>query len=1025
MMHWLVSRCLELRWAVALGALALLVAGYVSLRDAPVDAFPEFAPPLVEVQTEAPGLSAIEVEQLVTQPLENALNGTPGLKTLRSKSVLGLSSVVMIFGAGEDVLRARQFAQERLGRAAAQLPLAARPPAMLSPLSATSRLMKVGITSEAMSQMEMSDVVKWTVRPKLLAVPGVANVAVWGERVRQLRVEVEPEELAALGLGVDEVVASLQAVLRPSPGGFVDTPNQRLAVVHEAGDADAASLAAQVVRVRGGAAVRVGDVARVTEGFAPPIGDAVVNGRPGLLLIVEKQPWGNTVEVTRRVEAALAALGPAARGLRIDAAIFRPATFVERSLDNLGEALAVGCALVIVVLAAFLYDWRTAAVSVVAIPLSLAAATMAMRRAGLTLNTMAVAGLAVALGEVVDDAIIDVENVLRRLRENAALGSPRPAFAVVLDASLEVRSSVVYASAIVVLVFLPVFFLDGLAGAFFRPLAVAYALAVAASLAVALTVTPALSLILLGGGGGRAKPSPLAAGAARAWEPLLRRTLGRPRAALALVAASLAAAAAVAGSLGEGFLPQFKETDYLMHWVAKPGTSLDEVRRTTLRVSDELLRVPGVRHFGAHIGRAEAADEVVGPNFAELWISVDAGEGYEAAAARVGQIVDGYPGVQRDVQTYLQERVKEVLSGASGALVARLYGPDLDVLRERGAALGRELAKIEGVANLKVEPQVLVPEVAVRPRAGAAAELGLSPGDLQRATSTMLQGARVGEAYREGRVLEVVVAGAERWRREPSALRELPLRTPAGALVRLGDVADVSVRPSPNVVQREGASRRLDVTCDAKGRDLGAVARDVRAAVDRLALPPGHHAELLGEALERAAARGRLAALAALALLGIGLVLYADFRSPRLAGLVFATLPFALVGGVAAVALTGGVVSLGSLVGFVAVLGVAARNGIMLVSHYRHLEAAEGVPFGPELVLRGTAERVAPVLMTALAAGLALVPLALRGDRPGYEIEHPMAVVILGGLVSSTLMNLALLPSLYLKWGRTRPAPES
>ncbi len=1019
-MTGLVSFCLNLRWVVALAGLMLLVVGYASLRDAKVDAFPEFAPPLVEVQTEAPGLSTLEVEELVTQRLENALNGTPKLKTLRSKSVLGLSSIVLLFHEDVDLFQARQFVGERLSREAPQLPTIARTPVMLSPLSATSRVLKVGVTSKTKSQMELTDVIRWTVRPKLLAVPGVANVAVWGQRDRQLQVHIDPDKLRALGVVSDEVIGVLQRAVRPSPGGFIDTPNQRLAVVYSASFTDPATLRDLVLRVRGGASVRLGDVAAIEENSPPAIGDAVVNGQPGLLLIVERQPWGNTLDVTKRVETALADIAPAVPGVEFDPAIFRPATFIEKSLANLGEALGIGCLLVIVVLGAFLFDLRTAVISVISIPVSLVTASLVMQRMGLTLNTMAIAGLTIALGEVVDDSIIDVENILRRLRENAAKETPRPALTVVLGASVEVRSSVVFATLIVVLVFLPVFFLEGLPGSFFRPLALSYVLAVGASLLVALTLTPALSLLLLGRVQATKEQPWLAAWAARMVSPILGRALDRPRAILGIIAVTFTVAGAAVPFFGEAFLPAFKETDFLMHWVAKPGSSLEAVRRTTLRVSQELLTVPGVRHFGSHIGRAEVADEVVGPNFAELWISVDEGVDYDATVRKIHAIVAGYPGITRDVQTYLQERVKEVLSGASGAIVIRISGPDLAVLRERGAEVARVLAAVPGVANLKVEPQVLVPQVEIKLRPRAATALGISPGDLQQSVAMMLQGVRVGEVYRDGQAIDVVVVGDGTWRSDVSALRAMPIATPGGTMVRLDDLAEVTVRPAPNLVQREGASRRLDVTCDPQGRDLGAVARDIQAALSKVSFPPGHHAELFGEWGARNAASRRLVGFAVLALVGILTILYADFRSLRLAGLAFATLPFALVGGVAAVAFTGGVVSLGSTVGFVTVLGIAARNGIMLISHYRHLETEEGMTFGRALVERGTRERLIPVLMTALATGLALVPLSLRGDKPGYEIEHPLSVVILGGLVSSTLMNLIFLPSLYLRWGKDR-----
>jgi CzcA family heavy metal efflux pump len=1006
---------LRLRVVVTVAAVVFLVWGAWSARDTPVDVFPEFAPPRVEVQTEAPGLSTTEVESLVSVPIENALVGVTGLKTLRSKSVLGLSSVLLIFREGTDLLQARALVQERLGRA--QLPATARAPVILAPLSSTSRVLKVGVWSDTLSQMELTDVVRWTLRPRLMAVPGVANVAVWGQRDRQLQVRVDPDRLRANGVRLDDVLRASRDAVAPAAGGFVDTPNQRLPVTHAAGATTAGELGEVAVTPRGVSPLRLADVADVVEDHPPPIGDAVINDRPGLLLIVEKQPDANSVSVTRGVEGALAAVAPSLPGVRYDSTIFRPASFIERAIGNLRDALVIGCVLVALILGLFLWDARTAVISVTAIPLSLLAAVLVLRARGGTLDTMALAGLAIALGEVVDDAIIDVENIARRLELNRALPAPRPALEVVLRASLEVRSAVVYASLIVVLVFVPVYFLDGLPGSFFRPLAVAYALGVLASMVVALTITPALAMILLPRRGGHPRVSPVVPWLRRAYDRVLPRTLEHPRAMAAVVVAALFATGLAATRLGEGFLPEFRETDFLMHWVGKPGTSLEAMQRTTARVSRELRSIPGVRNFGSHIGRAEVADEVVGPNFTELWISLDPEADYAPAVARIRAAVDGYPGLYRDVQTYLQERVKEVLTGASGAVVVRVYGPDLAGLRASGAAIASALAGVPGLVDLKVEPQVLVPQVEVRLRPEAARRFGLTPGEVRRAAAVLLQGARVGEVFRAPQVIDVVVWGAPSTRADLAALRALPIETASGASVALGDVADVVTTPTPNVIQREGASRRIDVTCNVRGRDLGSAVRDLRARLETVRLPPGHHAEVLGEYAARERAQAKLLGLAALSLLGVLAVLYADFRSGRLAGMAFATLPFALVGGVFAAHLGDGVLSLGSLVGFVTVLGIAARNGIMLLSHYRHLEVEEGIPFGRELVLRGATERLAPILMTALATGLALVPLVAGGDRPGHEIEHPMAVVILGGLVTSTLLNLFVLPSLYLWLG--------
>ncbi|MEX2118520.1 MAG: efflux RND transporter permease subunit [Pirellulales bacterium] len=1003
-------------------AAALLVGGFRSLGTTPLDVFPEFAPPLVEIQTEAPGLSTEEVESLVTVPLENALNGVPWLKTIRSKSVLGLSSVVLIFQDGTDLSRARQVVQERLGVEASRLPVVARPPVILSPLSSTSRVLKIGMWSDRLTQLEMTELARWTVRPRLMAVPGVANVAIWGQRDRQLQVLVDPERLRAHGVTLDTVVQAAGQAVAVAAGGFVDTPNQRLPLRHAGAIREPADLAQAVLDDGRDPPLLLGNVAEVVEGFPPPIGDAVINDRPGLLLIVEKQPWGNTLEVTRQVEAALETLRPALEGIEYDATIFRPATFIERSLANLSRSLLIGCVLVLFVLGLFLYDWRTALISATAIPLSLAAAMVALRWTGATINTMVLAGLVIALGEVVDDAIIDVENISRRLRLNQAAGSPRSAFRVVLDASLEVRSAVVYASLIVMLVFLPVFFLEGLAGAFFRPLAIAYVLAILASLIVALTVTPALCLLLLPGASRARRESPLLGPLKALYGRILPSFIARPRRVLAGGLASIAAALVVLPFMGEEFLPKFQETDFLMHWVEKPGTSLSAMRRITIQASRELRGIPGVRNFGAHIGRAEVADEVVGPNFTELWISLDPRVDYQPTVADVQEVVDGYPGLYRDLLTYLSERIKEVLSGAGASIVVRIYGADLAVLRGKAEEVRRAIAGVPGVADLKVEPQVLVPQLEVRVRPESAALFGLTHGRVRKTVETLVKGSKVGEVYEDQKVFDVTVWGVPGLRRDLAAIRELAIETPAGGYVPLRDVADVAIAPAPNEIKREGASRRIDVTCNVSGRDLGSVSREIEACVGRLRFPRGYHPEFLGEHAARVASRDQILQLSVVALLGIVLLLHSDFRSTRLVLLVLFSLPLALVGGVVGAWVGGGSISLGSLVGLVTVLGIAARNGIMLVSHFRHLEEHEGHPFGPSLVLRGAQERLSPILMTALTAGLALVPLVVAGNRPGHEIEHPMALVILGGLVSSTLLNLLLIPALYARYGRPWPA---
>jgi CzcA family heavy metal efflux pump len=1020
-MRWLVAVSLRNRVVVVALAALLVVAAFRTLRTTPLDVFPEFAPPLVEVQTEAPGLSTNDVEALVTVPLEAALNGVPGLRTIRSKSVLGLSSVVLVLDPSANVMTSRQMVLERLSRAASALPAVAHPPVMLSPLSSLSRVMKIGLTSDALSQVEMSTLAKWTIRPRLMAISGVANVAIWGQRDRQIQVLVDPGRLQAHAVTLDDVLKAAGEAVSLQAGGFLDTPNQRLAITHAPAVRSVRDLEAIVVASRNGAALRIGDVATVVEGFPQPIGDAVINSRAGLLLIVEKQLGANTLQVTRDVEAALAALKPALAGVSVDPAIFRPATFIEMSLRNLSRALLVGCVLVIVVLLVFLADWRTALISSAAIPLSLLAAGLLLHYRGGTLDTMVLAGLVIALGEVVDDAIIDVENIVRRLRLNRQAAEPAPAIRVVLEASMEVRSAVLYGSLIVVVVFVPVFMLGGLAGAFFRPLALSYVLAILASLAVALTITPAMALLLLPKHLDR-RESRVVVWLRSRYQRMLPAFVDRPKTVLGSLAVMLTLTAVTVPLLGEEFLPKFREYDFLMHWVEKPGTSLEATRRITERASRELMAVPGVRNFGSHIGRAEVADEVVGPNFTELWISLDPSVDYDGTVARIQSIVDGYPGLYRDLLTYLRERIKEVLTGASATVVVRVYGPELEPLRAQAQEVRKALAGVGGVVDLTVQAQVVVPQIEVRFDPERAAVLGLTPGQVRRAAATLVQGTKVGEFYEAQRLFDVVVWGAPEVRRNLDAVRALQVPVANGGLVPLASVADVEITPTPNEITREKGSRRIDVTSNVRGRDLGAVARDIKTQLAGLSFPPGYYAEVLGEYAERQASSTRLRLLGAGAFAAIFLILLADFGSARVATLVFVTLPFALVGAIVAAFLTGGVLSLGSLVGLVTVIGISARNGIMLVSHYRHLERFEGMPFGRDLVVRGAEERLAPILMTALATGLALVPIVLGGSRAGYEIEHPLAVVILGGLVTSTLLNLFVVPALYLRFGQPATA---
>jgi CzcA family heavy metal efflux pump len=1034
LMRTVVSGSLRFRYLVVLGAAALMFFGVAQLPTMRVDVFPEFAPPRVDIQTLCVGLSTADVESLVTVPLEQALNGVKGLDDLRSKSVPQLSAIELIFKAGTDLFEARQLVQERLALVTPSLPTWAAPPFMLPPLSATARAVQIGMTSADHSLIAMSMMAYWTVRAKLLRVPGVANVAIWGERLQMMQVQVEPEKLRAQHVPLDAVMEATadsvdSGLLKFSSGsvigtgGFVDSANQRIGVRRVLPIVTPTDLGRVPLRQRDGRTLRIADVAKVLEDHQPLVGDAVIGDGTGLLLVVEKLPWANSLAVTRGVEDAIRALQPGLPGVVFDTKIFQQARFVQTAIHNLRQALLLGFLLVVVIIALFLFEWRVALIGLLTIPLSLIVALLVLRWRGATVNTMTLAGLVIALGALVDDAIIDIENILRRLRQNRREQTGRSTASVILEASLEVRSPIVYATLITVAAAIPVFLLEGLTGAFFRPLAWSYTVALLASMVVALTVTPALTLIMLRNVPVERRESPVVRWLQRGYSRVLARVVDRPRRAYATFGVVSLIGLLILPQLGQSLFPTFKERDFLVHWIAVPGTSDEEVQRTTIALSKQLRSIPGVRSFGSHIGQAVLGEEIAGVNFGEAWISVDESVDLDRTVESIKAVVDSYPGVYRDVLTYLNERIEEVLTGSKEPVVVRVYGQDLDVIRARAEAVRKVVAGVPGVVDNHVDLQVDVPQIEVEVDLTKAARYGLKPGDVRRAAATLVAGEEVGDIFRGGKAYDVVVWSTPETRKSVTSIAALPIDTPAGRTVRIGDVAKVRVRPIPNVIERQGDSRRIDVVANVEGRDLGSVARDVERGLAAVPFPRGYHAELLGEFKERQAAQSRLFSSALIALVVILLLLQAAFGQWRLAAFVFLTLPMALVGGLIAAWLSGGVISLGSLVGFFTVFGIAARNGILLVDHFQHLERYEGEAFGPALVLRGARERLSPILMTSLATGLALVPLIVLGDRAGHEIEYPLALVIVGGLVTSTLLTLFVVPSLYLRFGHPRRSP--
>ncbi len=1034
MLRSIVGASLKYRLIVVPLAAVMMYFGLSDIEDAPVGVFPEFAPPYVEVQTEALGLSAAEVEQMITVPLEaDLLNGVAWVKDIRSQSMPGLSSVVLVFEPGTDLMRARQMVGERLTQAHA-LPNVSKPPAMLQPLSSSSRIMMVGLSSKEISPIELSVLARWTIRPRLMGVEGVANVAIWGQRERQLQVLVDPARLREKKVSLLQVISTTGNALWVSPlsflsastpgtGGFIDTPNQRLGIRHILPISSPEELAKVPVEDVPNGTLRLGDVATVVEDHQPLIGDALSRDGPGVLLVVEKFPGANTLEVSDDLEDALDKMAAGLTGVQVDSHIFRPASFIERMAKDLRAALLIGGVLILLAFAALFLEWRTVVISLVAIPVSVVAALLVLQVQGVTFNAMIVAGLAVALVVLIDDAVTTVENIARRVRENRAAGSPKSAASTVFDATLEVRSPLLFATLILLVAVAPVFFMEGVYGAFFKPMAWAYVLAVMASMLVALTVTPALALLVLSWGPSRERESPILRRFRSGYDRVLSRLVHAPRLALGAVAVLALAGLAAGRSLHqESLLPSLEERDLMIHLKAAPGTSHPEMRRVAARAAAELRAVPGVRNVGAHVGRAIMSDQVVNVSSGELWVSMDPAADYDSTLASIREVVDGYPGFSGEMLTYSEERVKEVLTGTKEPIVVRVYGENLGVVRAEAEKVRQALSDIEGLVEPRVERVVEEPTLEIEVNLAAAQKHGIKPGDVRRAATTLLAGLEVGSLFEEQKVFEVVVWGKPEIRRSLSSVRELLVDTPNGGHVRLADVASVRIVPAANVIKRESVSKRLDVFAGVQGRTPGAVGRDVQARLEQLEFPMEYHAELLGAYAERQAARHRMGMYLLAAVIGIFLLLQAAYRSWHLAFLGLVSLPIALVGGILGVLAAGGEISLGTLAGFAVLLGLTVRGSILLVTRYQQLEA-EGASFGPELVLRGTRERLQPFLTTVLATGLALVPFLLFPGLPGRDVVEPMAVVIVGGLVTASLLNLLIVPALYLRFGESR-APE-
>jgi Cu/Ag efflux pump CusA len=1043
MMRWIVESSLKYRLVVVAVAVAIMAAGARQISEMSVDVLPEFTPTTVEIQTEALGLSAPEVEQLITVPMEqDLLNGVPWLDDIRSESVPGLSRIQLIFEPGTDLLRARQVVQERMTQAVA-LPQVSTPPLMVQPLSSLSRVLMARLSSDDVSPIDMSVIAHWTIRPRLLGVPGVANVSIWGYRDRQLQVQVDPERLRDTGVSLLDVIETTGNALWVSPltfleastpgtGGFIDTPNQRLGIQHmlpikTADDLAQVPLTADEIGENpGDQLLRIGDVASVVEDHQPLIGDNISGDGDGdLLLVIEKFPDANTLEVTQGVEAALAALAPGLTGIDVDTSVYRPASSMETAIDNLGAALLLGAFLLVLVIAAFSYDWRSTVICAVAIPLSVVAAGLVLHLRGAGLNAVVLTGFVVALSALIGDAITPVDAIRRRLYQKQQEPIRTTTADVIRQAVLETRGPLVYATLIGLLVLLPVYFVGftwGLPSAFFGPLALSYALALLASLVVALTVTPALALLLLRNAPLDRRVSPLVYHLQQRYDQGLSWFVRRPRWALGVWAGLVALGLAVLPLAGHAMIPSLQDQDLLIHWESAPGTSLPEMNRVTGLVVQELRAVPGVRNVGAHVGRAIASDQYTDVNGGEIWVNLDPAGDLRPTVAAIQNVVDGYPGINREVLTYSDERLREILSGSPDAVVVRLYGQDLDILRAKAEEVRGLIGGIEGVVDPHLSATIVEPNVEIEVDLAKAQAVGIKPGDVRRAAAALLSGMEVGNLFEDQKVFQVVVWGAPETRHSLTSVRELLIDTPAGDHVRLGDVADVRVAPSVNTITHDGVFRYIDVGAGVVGRDANAVNADIARALEGVEFPLEYHAEVLGDYAARQADQQKLLGFSVAALIGIFLLLQAAFGSWRLAGAVFLALPAALAGGLIAALAVDRAISLGALAGLLGAFLLTARNALVLMNSYQQVERDEGESFRSDLVLSGARERVVPVVITALATGLALLPLVGPVPVLGNEIVRSAVVVSLGGLVSATVVSLFVLPPLYLSFA---PSPQA
>ena len=1028
MIEGVVTWSIRNRFLVVAAAGLLLVSGAITALQMPVDVFPDLTAPTVTILTEAHGMAPEEVETLVTFPIETSVNGSTGVRRVRSSTAQGISIVWVEFDWETDIFQARQIVNEKLQLVSQSLPTDVSPPTLAPISSIMGEIQLIAVTGdESVSLMDVRSFADWFVRPRLLAIPGVSQVIPLGGEVRQYQVLVDPTLLSAYDVTLDEVLRAARGSNTNASGGVFMDRGQEYLIRGTGRVQELDDIAQTAVAVREGIPVLIGDVAQTRIGPAVQLGRGSVNAAPAVILSVHKQPDTNTLELTDRIDGTLSEIEETLpSGLQINRGVFRQASFIESAINNVLEALRDGAILVVLILFLFLWSGRTTFISALAIPLSLAAAILALRLFGITINTMTLGGMAIAIGALVDDAVIDVENVLRRLRENRASppSNRKPSHKVILSASMEIRASIVTATFIVGIVFVPLFFLTGIEGRMLRPLGFAYIVSIMASLIVALTVTPALATLLLPNSPEVAhqRESWVVRNLKAAYARTLELVLDRPVPVLLGTAGLVMAALMMVPFMGREFLPEFREGTLVVSAITLPGTSLDESDALGRRIEGILLSHPDVEETARRTGRAELDEHAQGANSAEIDVRLNrTGYDYDTVLEELREAVAAVPGTEITIGQPIRHRIDHMLSGTRASIAINIFGSDLQVLRRIARQVESVVTAVPGTVDVAMEPQADVPQVRVLMDRPAMARYGMTPAHLADAIDVIFAGETVSQVLEEQRSVDLVVRFAEPYRGSIEKTGNARINTPSGAQVPLSSLATIRRDMGPNLISRENVQRKIVVQSNVAGRDVGSVVEDIRELIrEQVTLPENYYLEYGGQFESAEVASRTIGGLSLLAVALIFLLLFMEFQSVRQALLVMVNLPLALVGGVFAVMLTGGVLNLATMVGFITLFGIAVRNGILLVTHYNHL-IDEGHPVR-QAVWTGSLERLNPISMTALTAGLALLPLALAGSEAGNEIQSPLAVVVLGGLLTALALNMLVVPALYLKWGWQSPS---